>query len=150
MGPIVCAARGGEAGRRTQEWAIALAKEQGADPSFLCGFDSRYRAFVLGKIDPRTDPPGAKSWYHYSKKRIGAVQVFRLIVVLERVASHWRPAMDWLTLEELRALVDRGPEISVSLFMPTHRDSTGARQDRIRFKNLLREAAERLRALERI
>jgi nucleotide-binding universal stress UspA family protein len=39
MGPIVCATRGGEAGRRTQEWAIALAKEQGAELIFLCVFD---------------------------------------------------------------------------------------------------------------
>jgi nucleotide-binding universal stress UspA family protein len=39
MGPIVCATRGGEAGRRTQERAIALAKEQGADLVFLCAFD---------------------------------------------------------------------------------------------------------------
>jgi hypothetical protein len=55
--------------------------------------------------------------------------------------------VDWLTLDELKALVDRGPNVSVSLFMPTHRDSTETRQDRIRFKNLLREAAERLRAI---
>jgi len=54
--------------------------------------------------------------------------------------------MDWLTLEELKALVVRCPAISVSLFMPTHRYSTEIRQDRIRFKNLLREAAERLQA----
>jgi nucleotide-binding universal stress UspA family protein len=39
MGPIVCATRGGEAGRRTQERAIALAKERGADLIFLCVFD---------------------------------------------------------------------------------------------------------------
>jgi nucleotide-binding universal stress UspA family protein len=39
MGPIVCATRGGEAGRRTQEWAVALAKEQEAELIFLCVFD---------------------------------------------------------------------------------------------------------------
>jgi nucleotide-binding universal stress UspA family protein len=39
MGPIVCATRGGEAGRRTQERAIALAKERGAELVFLCVFD---------------------------------------------------------------------------------------------------------------
>jgi nucleotide-binding universal stress UspA family protein len=39
MEPIVCATRGGEAGRRTQERAIALAKEQGAELVFLCVFD---------------------------------------------------------------------------------------------------------------
>lgn len=39
MGLIVCATRGGEAGRRTQERAIALAKEQGAGLVFLCVSD---------------------------------------------------------------------------------------------------------------
>ncbi len=42
MQPIVCATRGGEASRRTQERAIALAKERGTDLIFLyvadCGF----------------------------------------------------------------------------------------------------------------
>ncbi|MBN1659117.1 MAG: universal stress protein [Anaerolineae bacterium] len=39
MGRIVCATRGGEAGRRTQEYAISLAKEQGDGLDFLCVFD---------------------------------------------------------------------------------------------------------------
>jgi len=42
MQPIVCATRGGEASRRTQERAAALAKERGASLVFLyvadCGF----------------------------------------------------------------------------------------------------------------
>jgi nucleotide-binding universal stress UspA family protein len=42
MGPIVCATRGGEAGRRTQERAIALAKERGAELIFLCVFDPSF------------------------------------------------------------------------------------------------------------
>ncbi len=41
MGPIVCATRGGEASRRTQERAIALAKERETPLIFLCVFDSR-------------------------------------------------------------------------------------------------------------
>jgi len=36
MRPIVCATRGGQASRRTQEQAIALAKEQGTELVFLC------------------------------------------------------------------------------------------------------------------
>ncbi|MGC9335112.1 MAG: universal stress protein [Anaerolineae bacterium] len=36
MAPIVCATRGGEAGRQTQERAIVLAKERGSDLIFLC------------------------------------------------------------------------------------------------------------------
>jgi nucleotide-binding universal stress UspA family protein len=42
MGPIVCATRGGEAGRRTQERAIALAKERGTELIFLCAFDPSF------------------------------------------------------------------------------------------------------------
>jgi hypothetical protein len=42
MGPIVCATRGGEAGRRTQERAIALAKERGVELIFLCVFDPNF------------------------------------------------------------------------------------------------------------
>lgn len=48
MGPIVCATRGGEAGRRTQEWAIKLSKEQGRALIFFAVFDPRC-AEHLGK-----------------------------------------------------------------------------------------------------
>jgi nucleotide-binding universal stress UspA family protein len=39
MSPIVCATRGGEASRRTQEHAIHLAKERKETLIFLCIFD---------------------------------------------------------------------------------------------------------------
>jgi len=39
MGPIVCATRGGEVSRRTQQRAVALAKERGAELVFLCVVD---------------------------------------------------------------------------------------------------------------
>ena len=42
MGLIVCATRGGEAGRRTQERAIALAKERGTELIVLCVFDPNF------------------------------------------------------------------------------------------------------------
>ena len=42
MGPIVCATRGGEAGRRTQERAVSLAKERGTELVFLCVFDPSF------------------------------------------------------------------------------------------------------------
>ena len=48
MGLIVCATRGGEAGRRTQEKAIALAKERGDDLVFLCVFDPAF----AGSLSP--------------------------------------------------------------------------------------------------
>ena len=50
MGLIVCATRGGEAGRRTQERAIALAKEQGADLVFLCAFDPDFAGSLNKKL----------------------------------------------------------------------------------------------------
>jgi len=42
MGPIVCATRGGEASRRTQEHAIALARERGDPLIFLFVADSSF------------------------------------------------------------------------------------------------------------
>jgi nucleotide-binding universal stress UspA family protein len=42
MGPIVCATRGGEASRRTQERAIALARERGASLIFLFVADTNF------------------------------------------------------------------------------------------------------------
>ena len=44
MGPVVCATRGGEASRRTQERAVALAKERGARLIFLCVVDPDFAA----------------------------------------------------------------------------------------------------------
>lgn len=42
MRPIVCATRGGQASRRTQERAIALAKERNAKLIFLCVTDPSF------------------------------------------------------------------------------------------------------------
>ena len=42
MGPIVCATRGGEASRRTQERAIALSRERGAPLIFLFVADPNF------------------------------------------------------------------------------------------------------------
>ena len=42
MRPIVCTTRGGQASRRTQERAIALAKETGAELIFLCVADPSF------------------------------------------------------------------------------------------------------------
>ncbi len=39
MGPIVCATRGGEASRCTQERAIQLAQERGAELIFICTYN---------------------------------------------------------------------------------------------------------------
>jgi nucleotide-binding universal stress UspA family protein len=50
MGPIVCATRGGESSRRTQEWAVALAKKRGAELVFLCVFDPNSAGEQNGKL----------------------------------------------------------------------------------------------------
>jgi len=42
MRPIVCATRGGEASHRTQERAIALARERNAELTFLCIVDASF------------------------------------------------------------------------------------------------------------
>ena len=42
MGPIVCATRGGEASHRTQDRAIALARERGAPLIFLFVADANF------------------------------------------------------------------------------------------------------------
>ncbi len=47
MQPIVCATQGGEASRRTQERAIDLAKEQGAELIFLYVVDPSF----VGPVD---------------------------------------------------------------------------------------------------
>ncbi len=42
MRPIVCATRGGEVSRRTQQRAVALAKERGVELVFLCVVDPSF------------------------------------------------------------------------------------------------------------
>jgi hypothetical protein len=54
--------------------------------------------------------------------------------------------MGSLQREELKILIQRREGPCVSIYMPTHRVFPETRQDPIRFKNLLREAEERLKA----
>ena len=49
MGPIICATRGGEASHRTQDRAIALAKERNTELIFLCVVDASF----AGPLDER-------------------------------------------------------------------------------------------------
>jgi nucleotide-binding universal stress UspA family protein len=50
MGPIVCATRGGEASHRTQERAIALAKERDTELTFLCVVDASFAGPVNERL----------------------------------------------------------------------------------------------------
>lgn len=52
--------------------------------------------------------------------------------------------MDTITQAQLRSLAESGTAPAVSIFMPTHRAGSGIRQDPIEFKNLLRDAENRL------
>ncbi len=52
--------------------------------------------------------------------------------------------MDVLNRDELRSLIEEGGSQCVSLYLPTHRAGAEVQQDPIRFKNLLKQAEERL------
>lgn len=52
--------------------------------------------------------------------------------------------MDLITREEIKALLDQPPQNSVSIYMPIHPAGPEVRQDPVRFKNLVKEAEERL------
>ncbi|NIR42800.1 MAG: hypothetical protein GWN99_02900 [Gemmatimonadetes bacterium] len=52
--------------------------------------------------------------------------------------------MDLLNRAELRELIDERDVPSISLYLPTHRTGVETKQDPIRFKNVLRQAGERL------
>ncbi len=54
---------------------------------------------------------------------------------------------DVLVTDELRMLIEHTEPGCVSLYMPTHPVTTGMEQDQIRFKNLIREAGEKLSEL---
>lgn len=52
--------------------------------------------------------------------------------------------MDLLNRAELRSLVDARDVPSISIYMPTHRTGVQTKQDPIRFKNVLKQASDRL------
>jgi hypothetical protein len=52
--------------------------------------------------------------------------------------------MDFMTDADFEALIENRAECCVSVYLPTHRALPEARQDPIRFKNLLREAESEL------
>jgi len=55
--------------------------------------------------------------------------------------------MSLLTKEVLKVITDQNQEFCISIFMPTHRMGAETMQGKIRLKNLLRDAKERLIAL---
>ncbi|MBC7251063.1 MAG: universal stress protein, partial [Anaerolineae bacterium] len=63
MTKILCATRGGEASRRTQERAIALARQHNAELIFLYVFDLDF----LERVQAATIPTVAKDMQHMSE-----------------------------------------------------------------------------------
>ncbi len=55
MGPIICATRGGEASHRTQERAIALAKERNTELIFLCVVDASFAGSLEERLAAALD-----------------------------------------------------------------------------------------------
>jgi len=55
--------------------------------------------------------------------------------------------MNLLTRTELKKLIDAGSGRCISLFMPTYKAGKEIKQNKIRFKNLIREAGRELRVL---
>lgn len=56
--------------------------------------------------------------------------------------------MDLFVIDDLKTLMGKEGDWSVSMYMPTHRVSSRVQEDQIRFKNLVREAEEELAAIE--
>ncbi len=52
--------------------------------------------------------------------------------------------METLSKDDLKALVQKRKDLCISIYMPTHRSGVESQQNQIRFKNLIREAEERL------
>jgi len=52
--------------------------------------------------------------------------------------------METLSKDDLQALMQKRKDLCISIYMPTHRSGVDTQQNQIRFKNLLREAEERL------
>jgi len=52
--------------------------------------------------------------------------------------------METLSKDDLKALVQKRKDLCISIYMPTHRSGVETQQNQIRFKNLIREAEERL------
>ncbi|HPX55927.1 MAG TPA: hypothetical protein PK425_05235 [Syntrophales bacterium] len=52
--------------------------------------------------------------------------------------------METLSKDDLMALMQKRKDLCISIYMPTHRSGVDTQQNQIRFKNLIREAEERL------
>jgi nucleotide-binding universal stress UspA family protein len=106
MGRILCATRGGEASRRTQDAAIALAKEQGDELIFLYVADSSFLN--------RTAAPLVID----IESRLVKMGEFQLLMAQERAAAQEVSAQTVVRVGRLRAeLVGAARELRVDLIV---------------------------------
>lgn len=106
MGRILCATRGGEASRRTQDAAIELAKERGDDLIFLYVADSSFLN--------RTAAPLVVD----IESRLVKMGEFQLLMAQERAAEQGVPAQAVVREGKLRAeLVGAARELQVDIIV---------------------------------
>lgn len=86
MQPVVCATQGGEASRRTQERAIDLAKEQGAELIFLYVVDPSF----VGPVDASLVEPlkDEMAWLGRALLRIAQGRAHKQGVTAQEVVLH--------------------------------------------------------------
>ena len=109
MGKILCATRGGEASRRTQDAAIALAKEQGDELIFLYVADS---SFLNQTAAPLVIDVVA---------RLVKMGEFQMLMAQERAAAQGISAQAIVREGKLRAeLVGAARELEVDLIVLGH------------------------------
>ena len=106
MGRILCATRGGEASRRTQDAAIALAKERGDELVFLYVADS---SFLNNTAAPLVIDV---------ESRLVKMGEFQLLMAQERAAAQGVSARTIVREGKLRAgLVGAARELQVDLIV---------------------------------
>jgi nucleotide-binding universal stress UspA family protein len=106
MGRVLCATRGGEASRRTQDAAIALAKEQGDDLIFLYVADSSFLNHTAAPLVIDVE------------SRLVRMGEFQLLMAQERAAAQGVSAQTLVREGKLRAeLVGAARELEVDLIV---------------------------------
>jgi nucleotide-binding universal stress UspA family protein len=106
MGRILCATRGGEASRRTQDAAIALAREQGAELIFLYVADSSFLNQTAAPLVVDIE------------SRLVKMGEFQLLMAQERAAEQGVSAQTVVREGKLRAeLVGTARELQVDIIV---------------------------------
>ena len=109
MGRILCATRGGEASHRTQDAAIALAKEQGDELIFLYVADSSFLNQTAAPLVIDVE------------SRLVKMGEFQLLMAQERAAAQGISAQAIVREGKLRAeLVGAARELEVDLIVLGH------------------------------